>query len=400
MQMHIVNFESLAKTAGRKAVLEIVEAGLSAIQPGEILANWSLPPDDYTKIFLLGFGKGSATVAKIIEDKLGARLNGGWVIDVAPAEFKKMKFTLGTHPLPSQTNVDFARQLPKFTKQDLVVVAICGGGSALFTDPVIPVEELIEINRQLLKSGATILQINTVRKHLDRVKGGGLATRLYPARVLALIFSDVPGNDTSVIASGPTVEDKTSIDDAWWVAQRYGLPVKKEELVETTDNQKYFAKVQNVVVLSNLTALAAMKKKAEELGFNAEIVSDQVEGEAREVGRKLVAAPFNVSGKKVWLWGGETTVTAKGKGQGGRNQELVMGALPHLSNGMTICAVDSDGWDNSAVAGAIGDKVELDPTAFLENNDSYNYFQKTGDFIETGRLPSNVADLIVVLKDD
>lgn len=361
--MHILNFELLAKTAGRRAVLEIVEAGLLAIQPEKVLANWKFEDKNYDRVFLLGFGKGSARVCQLIEEKLGERLTAGWDIDTTPVKFVKVEFSLGTHPLPSQVNVDFTRKVVanKFKTSDLVLVVVCGGGSAMLTDPTVSLSELIATNEKLLKSGMAIAEMNAERKKIDRVKGGGLARSLSPAKVRGLIFSDVPGNDLAVIASGPTVA----------------------------------AGVENILMLSNLTALLAMKKKAEELGYAAEIYSDRISGEAREVGRRLVE---KTTRRMVLLAGGETTVTAKGKGQGGRNQELVLGALP-LPSGMVIAAVDSDGWDNSRVAGAIGDSLPLDPGEFLENNDSYSYFRKTGDFIETGRLPANVADLIVVLRD-
>lgn len=362
--MSILNFESLAKTAERRAVLEIVEAGLAAIRPEKVLANWKLEDESFDRVFLLGFGKGSAAIAKILEDKLGDTLTSGWVIDTVKTDFRKIEFTLGTHPLPSQVNVDFTRKVVanKFNSSDLVIVVVCGGGSAMLTDPTVSLSELIATNEKLLRSGMPIAKMNAERKKIDRVKGGGLAKLLAPAKVRGLIFSDVPGNDLAVIASGPTVA----------------------------------AGVENILMLSNLTALAAMKKKAEELGYAAEIYSDRIFGEAREVGRRLVDATTR---RMVLLAGGETTVMATGNGQGGRNQEVVLGALP-LPSGMVICAVDSDGWDNSPVAGAIGDSLKLDPTEFLGNNDSYNYFQKTGDFIETGRLPANIADLIVVLKND
>ncbi len=435
----IKNFPDLAKTPARRAVLEIVEAGLEAIQPQKVLdagfkiqdssleaGNEKLDLRDFNRIFLVGFGKGAAGISRIIEEKLGERLTEGWVIDAVPASFRKIDFTLGTHPVPSKTNVDFTRNMLSTLKEkqlsgsDLVLVVVCGGGSAMLTDPVITLSELIKTNQGLLRSGKNIAEMNEVRKKLDRVKSGGLARQLMPAKVLGLIFSDVPGNDLSVIASAPTVAKNAT----------------------------------NVLVLSNMTALSAMKKKAEELGYEAEIVTDRLQGEAREAAKtlldKIKDKRFEIKGEtqeaplrqgfagqagdgiqvkrqekgkkgRVLLAGGETTVTAGGNGQGGRNQELVLGALQEMSNeqssinnklamkqfnNITIVSVDSDGWDNGPVAGAVADigtwqtcqKLGLDVNAYLENNDSYNFFQKTGDCIVTGRLASNVADLIVVLK--
>lgn len=355
--------------------MEIMEAGLEAIQPENVLdagfriqdsnleaGNEKLDLRAFERIFLVGFGKGAGRISQIIEEKLGERLTDGWVIDVSEAKFNKISFTLGTHPLPSETNAIFTRnvleRLCELTEKDLVLVVVCGGGSALFTDPTIPVNELIEKNSELLKSGKNILEMNTERKKWDRIKGGGLAEKLQPAHIMGLIFSDVPGNDLVTIASGPTVGGST----------------------------------ENILMLSNLTALEAMQKKAAELGFEAEIYSDKIQGEAREVGKELIK-----KSKQILLAGGETTVTVHGNGQGGRNQELVLGALEDI-DGYVVASIGTDGWDNSPVAGAIADSKKLDPDEYLKNNDSYHYFQKTGDFIETGRLPMNVSDLMVVLK--
>lgn len=370
----IKNFEQLGTTPERKVVLEVVEAGLMAIQPANVLANWRPPDGDYDRIFLIGFGKGSAAIAKIIEQRLGDSLTAGYVIDTTPETFAKIQFTLGTHPLPSETNVNFTRnlvaQLTKLTPSDLVLVVVCGGGSALFTDPTVPIERLIALNEELLKSGKNIAEMNAERKRWDRVKGGGLARLLSPAKVIGLIFSDVPGNDLATIASGPTVAPNA----------------------------------ENILLVSNLTALFAMKKKAEELGYGAKIVTDRLQGEARIVGAELVK---RVSDTLVQLYGGETTVTVKGDGKGGRNQELVLGAIAtEQLDRVTIASVGTDGWDNSEAAGAIGDQTTvakarslgLRPEEFLANNDSYSFFQKVGDGLATGRLPMNVADLVVVLR--
>ncbi len=384
--------------------MEIVGAGLEAIQPEKVLGDWQVPTGNFDRVFLVGFGKGAAGISKILEGKLGDKLTDGWIIDATPAKFSKVHFTLGTHPLPSETNVEFTRnavnQLTnyKLTTNDLVLVVVCGGGSAMLTDPTVSLEELIKTNAELLKSGKSISEMNAVRKGLDAVKAGGLARKLAPAKVVGLIFSDVPGNDLSVIASGPTVADGA----------------------------------ENILMVSNMTVLSAMKEKAEKLGFAAEIVTDRLEGEAREVAVKLLDEIRGTSspstslrvneirerkqgvedGGRVLLYGGETTVTAKGDGKGGRNQELVLAGLHGLvtdktdTGNIVIASVGTDGWDNTPVAGAIGDgqtiqmaqKLGLDFGKYLENNDSYNFFQKVGDYIETGRLAMNVSDVMVVLS--
>ena len=418
--MFIKNFDQLAATPQRKIVLELIEEALSSIQSENIINNsikldrdnfWikdkNFDLSSFERVFLIGFGKGSAKNSKLIEEKLGDRLTAGHVIDTNPETFNKIHFTQGTHPLPSQTNVDFVNDLlSKFknlTEKDLVIVVITGGGSALFESPNISFEKLIAINEALLKSGANISEMNTVRKHLSKVKGGGLAKHLYPARVLGVIASDVPGNDLSVISSGPTVKDPTTIEDALSILKKYNINVPKDDLIETPKEDKYFEKVSNILILSNLTALETMKKKAQELGFKTEILSDKFQGEARNAGSDLVS---KTAPNSILLVGGETTVKVTGSGQGGRNQEVVLGALGNLDYKTAICSFDSDGWDNSPFAGALGDfktlekarELNLNPQEFLDNNNSLEFFQKTGDGIETGRLPSNVSDLMIVMK--
>jgi glycerate-2-kinase len=250
--------------------------------------------------------------------------------------------------------------------------------------------------------------MNTVRKRLSAVKGGKLAKILYPARVASLIFSDVPGNDLAFIASGPTVKDPTTIADAEKIIKKFHLDEKFGEIIqkftETPHENKYFTKVDNILMLSNLTALNAMKTEAKKHGINARIFSDTFQGFAAEVGRELIARTRK---NEMLLIGGETTVKVTGDGVGGRNQEVVLASIPLIENdGIVVAAIASDGWDNSKNAGAIADittldqevRLNLDPYTFIHNNDSYTYFEKVGDGIKTGRLPSNVSDLIVILK--
>ncbi len=412
--MLIHNFDQLASSEPRKITLQIVEAGLEAIQPDQVI-NKHFPDlhlENFDRVFLLGFGKGSAGLSKLIEKKVGDKFVSGEVIDLVSESSDKITFTVGTHPLPSQINANFTKnalaRLTNLTEKDLVLVVVCGGGSALFTLPHTSLEQVLETNRTLLHSGANITEMNAVRKKLDAVKGGGLAKLLYPAQIVSFIFSDVPGNDLSTIASGPLVKDDTTVEEAWSLAEKYRLPLKKEDLKETPKDEKFFHNVQNLLLLSNITALEAMEVTATSLGFSVDIVTDKIEGEAREVGRKIVK---EIKEKTVQLYGGETSVTAKGQGEGGRNQEVVLGALTDwdqsLGDKLVICSVASDGWDNTSNGGAIGDietikksrEMGLDSLAMLTSNDSFHFFEKVGDGIQTGRLPSNVADLIVVLRN-
>jgi len=422
----IQNFDQLATSDQRRVALSLIETAYDAIQPNNALErnvivdgstlrikDQEFNLDSFNRVYLIGFGKGSAGIASLIEAKLGSRLTNGWVIDASEAPLNKIEFTLGTHPLPSQANLDFTKNildsLSDLSEKDLVLVLTCGGGSAMFEYPVsLDLEGIIGVNKALLKSGATISEMNAVRKHVSRVKGGGLAKVLYPATIANLLFSDVPGNDLAVIASGPTVQDPTTIDDALAVLEKYNLAesagLSPEDFTETPKDEKYFTNLHNILVLSNQTALTAMQRKAEELGYNATIYSDKFQGEAKDAGKALLDAATD---GQILLAGGETTVKVEGKaGEGGRNQEVVLGALEHLGEHDVIVSFASDGWDNTPAAGAIGDhstlakatEKNLDKNISLENHDSLAFFSQVSDTIQTGRLASNVSDLYIVLK--
>lgn len=417
----IQNFDELSKTPQRKIVLDLVEEALKSIQPEEnfkknvklegnvlTIVDKTFDLSNFEHVYLIGFGKGSAKNSKLLEDLLGDKLTEGYVIDTNSEEFNKIQFTQGTHPVVSQQNVDFTFNImgrfSKMTERDLVLVVVCGGGSAMFEHPhSVSVEQKIEIEKELLKSGANIIEMNKIRQHLSDVKGGGLAQILYPATVATLIYSDVPGNDITYIASGPTVKDNTRIDDAMVLVQKYAINAPREAFIDNPQDDKYFENVTNIIVLSNLTALNAMKSKAQEAGVTVEIYSDHFQGDAHAAGSKLIS---ETKPNSILLAGGETTVHVTGKGKGGRNQEVVLAALKLIEQNTIICSFDSDGWDNCEVAGAIGDiqtkkaaeEQNLSIDEYLNDNNSLDFFSKTRDAIVTGRLPSNVADLFVVYK--
>ncbi len=422
---YIKNYDALATSDERRIVLDLIEAAVASIQPELILRkNFSLEGkkltiqdkilnvDEYERIFLIGFGKGSAKIASIIERTLGDLLTKGYVIDVTSENFSKIDFTLGTHPLPSQANIDFTKnvvdKLSNLTEKDLVLIVTCGGGSVMFEKPnSLTLDRMIEVNRALLHSGADIREMNAVRKHLDVVKGGDFAKIVYPADVFNMIFSDVPGNDLSVIASGPTVRDKTTVEDALNVLKKYHIEEKLKllpsDFFESPKDEKYFEKVQNILMVSNLTALEAMKQKAINLRFSAKIFSDRFQADATEAGKKLISETPTHS---ILLTGGETSLKVTGSGKGGRNQHLVLAALPYISSGTVIASFDSDGWDNTPACGAIANfqTVEkaksrnLDFKKYLDDNNSFAFFKAVGDAILTDRLPTNVSDLMIVLK--
>jgi hydroxypyruvate reductase len=314
--------------------------------------------------------------------------------------------------------------------RDLVITVISGGGSALVDLPAenIDLAQLRELTDGLLRSGATINEMNAVRKHLSLVKGGGLARIASPARVVSLILSDVVGNPLDVIASGPTVPDTTTFRDAWRVLERYGLadsvprPIANRlragmrgEVPETPkEGDPIFDRVQNVVVASNDLAAEAATARARELGFNSLLLSTFVEGEAREVGKLFAAIARELAAfgrpcprPACIVAGGETTVTVRGGGKGGRNQELALSAAIKIAgvDDVMIVAAATDGSDGPTdAAGAIADgstvaratDAGLDPADYLARNDSYSFFERLGDLIKTGPTNTNVNDLTFV----
>ncbi|HUQ85273.1 MAG TPA: DUF4147 domain-containing protein [Candidatus Limnocylindrales bacterium] len=422
----IKNYDTLATNDNRKLILELMESAFASIQPREVFKNhFSLDGDilkiqkrtfdlrNFEKITLIGFGKGSAEMCRIIEATLGERLDAGYDIDVIDeSPFTKVKYTKGTHPLPSEENIKYTQDvlthLEGTGEKDLVIGVVCGGGSVLFEAPYkINLQKLTEINDALLKSGAKISEMNVIRKHLSRVKGGGLAKILYPSTFANLIFSDVPGNDLSVIASGPTVKDHTTMDEVKQILEKYKISEKAatthDDFTETPTDDKYFEKVHNILMLSNHTALDAMEKKAREHGYNAFVLTDALQGDARELGKKLID---QTPPGQILLAAGESTIKITGKGKGGRNQALVLNSLPYLGENTLIASFDSDGWDFYELAGAIADhetiekvkKMGLDVNKFVSDDNSYEFFKKVGDGVQTGKLESNVSDLFIVLK--
>jgi glycerate-2-kinase len=298
------------------------------------------------------------------------------------------------------------------TERDLVIFIISGGGSTLLFLPENKVNmEEIPIMNALIDAGATIQEINTIRKHLSYARGGNLAKDAYPARVVSLIFSDVVGDNLEFIASGPTVKDVTTIVDAAAVLAKFDILKKcgleKCGLIETPKEDKYFEQVSNSLVVSNHGALEAMKAAAEQLGFAAEIRSSELTGEADDVGKMIVEAVRAIPAHSVLLWAGETTVTVHNPaGRGGRNLQLCASALRFVADGEEVLSFASDGRDHGAFAGAICDTITkraaaeagVDPEIFRAADDTYALFEKIGNYVMTGDTGSNVSDLIIALK--
>ncbi|MDP2598355.1 MAG: DUF4147 domain-containing protein [Candidatus Liptonbacteria bacterium] len=426
----IKNFDELAKNDARRAALEIAEAGLEAIDTRKVLHDTvklngntlSVASNDFSlekikRFLFVGVGKCTLDAAAALEDILGDKISSGVAVDVKTAEneFKKIKSFRGTHPLPTQANVEAAEAvvgiLGNLTKDDLVLFVISGGGSTLLCLPEdMGCREEASIIQAMIRAGAKIQEINTVRKHLSLARGGYLAKYAFPAQVVSLIFSDVPGDDIQFIASGPTVMDTTTIEDAGEILARYNIlntcGMEKCGLIETPKEDKYFENVHNVLTVSNSLALAAMKTKAEELGFAAMICTSCLKGEARDVGLAITKELHAAGPKTALLYGGETTVTVRGRGRGGRNLELALSAMRDINEGELVMSVASDGIDNGPFAGAICDTMTKKAAVeaglaledFLRDNNGYPLFEKIGNYLMTGDTGSNVSDLMIAVK--
>jgi glycerate-2-kinase len=343
--LHIIkNFNELATTPARTSLLTIAEAGYAAIETAKVIRRTVQVQGDtllvegktydlgeYKNIYVLGVGKCALDSALEIEALLGDRLTEGVVVDVRDnTELKKIKSYKGTHPFPSIENVLYTKKMldlaEKATEHDLVLIIVSGGGSTLLCQPKShTVADETGLVQFLFRAGATIEELNTIRKHLSLARGGFLATQASPATVLALLFSDVPGNDIRTIASSPTVFDETTLEDALRVFSKYQAEssgFSTEHFIETPKEKNLFSRVHNALVLKNTTALEAMKECAEKLGYTAEIKETKLQGEARTVGKELVHALRMAKARTVHLYGGETTVTISGPGKGGRNEEL------------------------------------------------------------------------------
>jgi glycerate 2-kinase len=398
------------------------------------IANRHYDLCNYARVFVVGGGKAAVPMAAATADILGDRLTEGVVVTkYGHAKSKSLTPAFhiieAGHPLPDENSLRGARAIAvlveRATEGDLVICLISGGGSALLTLPIpgLTQADLQALTDALLRSGATINEINTVRKHLSQIKGGNLARLAAPATVVTLILSDVVGDPLDVIASGPTVPDPTTIADAQAVLARYAIPPVEggeggKVFRETPKpGDPIFARVQNVIVGSNRLAAQAAVEKARELGFNTLLLSTYVEGEAREVARVAAALAKGVRAHgdplpppACLVWGGETTVTVRGDGKGGRNQELALAAALALDGwpGVLVMALATDGTDgptDAAGAAVTGETVTraralgLDPRAALETNDSYAFFDAMGDLLRTGPTETNVNDLLFVLVE-
>jgi hydroxypyruvate reductase len=385
------------------------------------------------RVFVVGAGKAGIAMAKAVEEILGDYIRSGIIsVPHLPAEpLSTIQFKQGGHPLPSEGSIEAGVQIETLlsgcSEKDLVLVLISGGGSALLELPMegLSLSDLQLVNDLLIKSGAPIHDINAVRRQLSLIKGGGMARLAAPAQTFALILSDVVGDRLEAIASGPTTFSTTSVRDVWEILERYNLiskipdnvkyVLKKLPLKERDQTADKVGSVENFIIGSNEIAARASVDQAEELGFRAMLLTTSVQGEAREVGRiiaKLVKSvelsPTDKTSPICIVLGGETTVTVRGEGVGGRNQELALAAALELEGVpnaamMTLATDGVDGPTTAAGAVVTGNTIpkarslDLNGRAFLLNNDSHSFFDALGDAVTLGSTGTNVNDLIFCL---
>jgi glycerate 2-kinase len=389
--------------------------------------------DRFHHVLVIGAGKASTAMAQAVERMLGTRITGG-LINVKyghVARLRRVEINECGHPLPDANGVRGAERIAEIARNagdhDLIICLISGGASALL--PLAPepitLEDEQRLTQLLLDCGADIREMNCLRKHISQLKGGQLARLAHPATVLTLVLSDVIGDDLDVIGSGPTVPDRSTFADAAAILDKYGLrkkiPRAIANRIRAADGETpkpgdpVFEHVQNLIVGSNRLAVDAAAEKARQLGYRTLVLSTFIEGETRDIARMhaAIAKEIRATGRPARppacvISGGETTVTIRGKGKGGRNQEFALAAAIDIAGlkDVAILSAGTDGSDGPTdAAGAIatGETIararsqSLEPAAFLANNDSYHFFEAVGGLIKTGPTNTNVMDIRLIL---
>lgn len=440
---------SLDQLAGGARVGRILAAALQAVDPAGAVRRYVRRDDDrlrvgersydlteFQRVLVVGAGKAGAPMAQAVEGILADRIEDGAIIvkQGYAGHAGSLSIVEAGHPIPDARGVagaeDIIHLLQGVSKNDLVIGLISGGGSALLVSPQegISLEDLQNLTAALLASGADIYEINTLRKHLERLKGGQLARLAAPAQMATLILSDVVGDPLDMIASGPTVPDTSTFKQAYDVLARYQLLESVPQTIirhlqggiagDIPENPKpgdpLFENVHNLIVGSNSLAAQAAVAKAREEGFNTLLLTTYLQGEARQAGRLLaaIARQLAATGQPLErpacvVVGGETTVTLQGEGLGGRNQEMALGAVKDMSGleqAALVCLATDGGDGPTDAAGAVvtGETLArarqqaLDPQAYLARNDAYNFFQPLGDLLVTGPTMTNVNDLALL----
>ena len=412
-------------------LVSLFDAALAAADPG-ITIREHLPARPTGRTIVVGAGKGAAQMAAAFEKAWDGPLEGTVVTRyryAAPCE--RIEVIEAAHPVPDKAGLAAARRLIErvsgLSEDDLVVALICGGGSALLPAPAgsLTLDDEIAVNRALLASGAPIAAMNAVRKHVSAIKGGRLAAAAYPARVVSLVVSDIPGDDPALVASGPTVPDATTRDDALAIVAAYAMKLPAAVMAHLASpgadaprpDDPRFARNSVAVIASAAQSLEAAASAAKAQGIEAVILSDSIEGEARDVGSVHAAIAREVAAKDrpfskpvVILSGGETTVTLRGKGggKGGRNSEFLLSFALGIDGvaGVEALAADTDGIDGSEDnAGAFADGTSVsrmraagvDAKAALAGNDAFTAFAAAGDLFSPGPTGTNVNDFRAIL---
>jgi glycerate 2-kinase len=436
----IRNREALGKTPEHDLALDCIKAGIEAADPAQAIENAvaiegdrlsvgeaSYDLSEYEEVVALGGGNAGGRMASVVEEMLGERISSGVVVTDAPEDTERIEVLPGDHPVPTERGVESTGRMLELAdglgEGTLAIVLISGGGSALMPAPAegVSLEALQAVTESLLASGAEIGEINAVRKHCSALKGGQLARRAAPSTTVSLIVSDVIGNDLTTIASGPTAPDGTTFTDAQEVLSRYRIDPPEEiaerlergasDEIEETPNETdpVFDRVENHVIADGFTALEAVRDLAGERGYEPLLLSSRVRGEAREAAKTHVAISEEVQETgnpveppAVICSGGETTVTIRGNGTGGPNQEFALSAALELGSETALACVDTDGIDGATdAAGAVVDSDTVaDPEAAraaLADNDAYPYLRDREAIIETGPTGTNVNDLRVLV---
>jgi glycerate 2-kinase len=412
----------------RELLEAMFKAAVEAALPS-LCVPANLPARPKGRTIIIGAGKASGAMAKAVEDAWDGPLEGLVVTRYGyRVPTSRLEVVEAAHPVPDDAGREAAKRIFQMvqglTKDDLVLCLISGGGSALLALPPegLTLEHKQAVNKALLKSGATISEMNTVRKHLSAIKGGRLAAAAAPAKVVALMISDVPGDDPSIIASGPTVVDPSTNEDALGIIKKYSIevPASVRERLRNADEtpkpgDKRFASVENIMVATPQASLDAAAEVARRAGVKPVILGDSIEGESRDVAlvHAGIARQCALRGQPaeppcVLISGGETTITLKGKGKGGRNTEFLLALAIALNSmdGIYAVAGDTDGVDGSEDnAGAFIDPTTLaraeragiNAKSMLADNDPWTFFEKIGDLLVTGPTFTNVNDFRAVL---
>lgn len=413
----------------RRLLLDMYTAAVEAVSPQRCLPSF-LPPPPRGRTLVIGAGKAAAAMARTVEEHWQGELSGLVVTRYGHgSDCRRIEVVEAAHPVPDAAGRQAAQRMMDMVRglgeDDLVLCLISGGGSALLALPApgIALEQKQAINRALLRSGAAIGEMNCVRKHLSAIKGGRLALACAPARVVTLLISDVPGDDPGIIASGPTLADPTTCADALAILRKYDIeiPAELQRHLESAEAETpkpgdpRFAGHEHYVIATAAQALEAAAGVARQAGITPYILSDEIEGEARDVGamHAAIARQVALRGQPfakpcVVISGGETTVTVRGKGRGGRNAEFLLSTAATLDGlpGVHAIACDTDGIDGSEDnAGALygPDSAErarvlgLRARAMLEDNNGYGYFEALGDLVVTGPTRTNVNDFRALL---